>query len=166
MNFNEIKNDAKKMRALTFLLPDEFETLLPKFQDAFDEYMQKNTFSGKIRLNKYAPRTPKYLTSIEEKLFFILVFYKQHPTQEMLAFSFGMEQAWAGKWISILMPILEQTLQQFKAQQKAALINDVLLEDQTYLLDVTERPVLRDTYEQEQFYSGKKKTQHQKFSHY
>lgn len=28
--------------------------------------------------------------------------------------------------------------------------------DQTYLLDVTERPVLRDTYEQEDFYTGKK----------
>jgi len=80
------------MKALTSLALEEFEALLPKFEARWNNYIQKYTFDGKPRFNKYSPKSEKGLLSIEEKLFFILIFHKQNPTQEFLAFSFDIEQ--------------------------------------------------------------------------
>ena len=90
MIINEIINNEKKLKALTSLLPEEFRSLVSKFELCWQTYIEKYTFEGKIRLNKYRPRNEKVLTSIEEKLFFILVYNKQNPTQEFLALSFGL----------------------------------------------------------------------------
>lgn len=157
MKINTIQNNSKKMKALTSLEPEEFETLIPKFEARWLDYIEKYTLDGKPRLNKYSPKSEKGLLSIEEKLFFILVFHKQNPTQEFLAFSFDLEQDMANKWIKVLLPVLEKTLHEYHAEEKEQKINQVIQEKETYKLDVTERPVQRDTYEQEEFYTGKKK---------
>lgn len=157
MKINDILNNEKKLRALTSLLPEEFSSLLSKFELAWQTYIEKYTFDGKIRFNKYSPRKEKVLISIEEKLFFILLYNKQNPTQEFLAFSFGLDQDMCNKWIKVLEPILEKSLHEFKACQTESKINQVLEENETYLLDVVERPLQRDKYEQNEFYTGKKK---------
>lgn len=153
---NDILKDTKKLRALTSLLPEEFETLLVKFESKFESHIAKYKLDGSIRYNKYSPRSEKTLTTTAEKLFFILVYHKQNPTQEFLAFSFNLHQDMCAKWIKFLLPILEKSLHEYKAEEKPAKIDKVLQEGQTYLVDVTERPVQRDTYEQEEFYTGKK----------
>lgn len=158
MNINNlITNEPSKLRALTSLLPEEFMYLLPKFEAKWLTYIEKYTLEGKPRFNKYSPRKDKKLALIEEKLLFILIFNKQNPTQEFLAFSFDLDQDMCNKWIKVLLPILEKSLHEFQAEQKPSKINTVLKENETYCVDVTERPLQRDTYEQELFYSGKKK---------
>ena len=69
---------------------------------------------------------------------------------------FTMIQEWPIRWIHILSPILEKSLATYKAASKiqSGDFND----DTTYLIDGIERTVQRDTYHQEDFYSGKKKT--------
>ena len=60
------------------------------------------------------------------------------------------------RWIHVLSPILEKPLAQSKAPSKT---QDAEFEkDNTYLIDGIERTIQRDTYQQEDFYSGKKKT--------
>jgi hypothetical protein len=152
----DILKDAKKLRALTSLLPEEFEALLPKFESKFEAYIEKYKLDGSIRYNKYSPRSEKVLASSAEKLFFILVYHKQNPTQEFLAFSFDLNQDMCAKWIKVLLPILEKSLHQYRAEQNPTKVDEILQEGQTYLVDVTETPVQRDTYEQEEFYTGKK----------
>lgn len=148
---NDLLKDAKQFRALTSLLPEEFEALLSKFESAFDRYIEKYKLDGTPRYNKYSPRGEKILDSSAEKLFFILVYHKQNPTQEFLAFSFGLRQEMCALWIKFLLPILEKTLHQYKAEQNVNQINEVLQTGETYLVDVTERTVQRDTYEQEDY---------------
>ncbi len=161
MLINDLLKDAKQFRALTSLLPEEFGGLLSKFESAFDRYIEKYNLDGTPRYNKYSPRGEKILDSSAEKLFFILVYHngspmRQNPTQEFLAFSFGLRQEMCALWIKVLLPILEKTLHQYKAKQNVNQINEVLQTGETYLVDVTERTVQRDTYEQEEFYTGKK----------
>lgn len=153
---SELQKDEKQFRALTSLLPEEFEVLLSKFESAFEDYITKYKLDGTPRYNKYSPRATKILGSSAEKLFFILVYHKQNPTQAFLAFSFGLTQDMCCKWIKVLLPILEKTLQAYQAEKNAQRINEVLQTGETYLLDVTERAVQRDTYEQNEFYTGKK----------
>jgi Helix-turn-helix of DDE superfamily endonuclease len=109
---NNILKDAKKLRALTSLLPEEFEALLVKFESKFEAYIEKYKLDGRIRYNTYSPRSEKGLASSAEKLLFILVYQKQNPIQEFLAFSFNLNQAMCAKWIKFLLPILEKSLHQ------------------------------------------------------
>jgi hypothetical protein len=162
----DILKDAKKLRALTSLLPEEFEALLVKFESKFEAYIEKYKLDGSIRYNKYSPRSEKGLASSAEKLFFILVYQKQNPTQEFLAFSFNLNQDMCAKWIKVLLPILEKSLHQYRAEQTPTKVNEILQESQTYLVDVTERPVQRDTYEREEFYTEKKTTYDKKSCYY
>lgn len=166
MIINDLLKDSKQFRALTSLLPEEFEALLSPFEAALDRYMEKYKLDGTRRYNKYSPRMKKLLGTSAEKLFFILIYTKQNPTQEFLAFSFGLSQEMCAKWIKVLLPILEKTLHTYKAAKDVNKINEVLQTGETYLVDVTERTVQRDTYEQEEFYTGKKTAYHKKLSDY
>lgn len=63
----------------------------------------------------------------------------------------------ANKWVHILTPLLEKALKSFKIERKAVKIDQVLTAKESFIVDATERPIQRDSYEQEHFYSGKKK---------
>jgi Helix-turn-helix of DDE superfamily endonuclease len=121
-------------------------------------YIERYTLSGRLRQRKYSPRQEDGLSTDAEKLFFILYYLKNMPSQEALAASFDLEQDMANKWIHILSPILEKALKKFTTTSKTEQINQELIENQTYIIDATERAVQRDTYQQEEFYSGKKKS--------
>ena len=57
------------------------------------------------------------------------------------------------KWIHLLSPLLDKVTQAWQASRQ-----EVPTQEQELVVDVTERPIQRDTYEQKQYYSGKKKT--------
>ena len=56
----------------------------------------------------------KSLPSVEEKLFFILIYLKNYSLQEMMAASFGFSQSQASKWKKVLCPLLFDTLDALK----------------------------------------------------
>lgn len=114
MIIKDIIKNSKKLRALTSLLPDEFKALLGKFEAQFEAYITRHNFDGSIHYTKYSQRSEKILVTSAEKLFFILVYHKQHPTQEFLAFSFGLNQDMCAKWIKVLLPILEKPYMNIK----------------------------------------------------
>lgn len=157
MNYNKIRNNPVQFKALTSLNVEDFDELLPLFVSKWRSYIENYTFSGKIRQRKYSPKQEDGLITDAEKLFFILYYQKNNPLQEALAASFDLKQDMANKWVHVLTPLLAKALKNFTPTSDAHKVNEQMHENETYLMDATERPVQRDTYEQEEFYSGKKK---------
>ena len=121
------------------------------------ELYERYTLSGKPRTRKYSSKDQQGLSSSEEKLFFILYALKNNPLQQALAASFSLKQEMAHQWFHLLESLLNKALKEFAPQRNSLRLNESLQAEQTYLLDATERPIPRDTYQQEEFYSAKKK---------
>jgi hypothetical protein len=86
------------------------------------------------------------LPTAAEKLFFILYYLKNNPTQQALAFTFDLPQDMANKWIHLLAPILSKTLKSFKVQATPYRLGNQLAENQEYIIGATKRPAQRDAY--------------------
>lgn len=111
LRYQDIAHNATRLRALTSLTRDEFATVLPTFEAAFLDRMRDYTLDGLPRLNRrYTPYRNSPLPTIEDKLLFILVHMKQHPTQEVQGQLFGMIQSDANKWLQVLRPVLAEAL--------------------------------------------------------
>jgi len=100
---------------------------------------------------------------VEDKLVFILVYFRYYPVQVLQGFLFGMSQSQANDWVHRLTPILNVALgyeQQLPARQ-AKDIETILAScpELEFMIDGTERPVRRpkDPKHQKLKYSGTKK---------
>lgn len=111
LGFQIASSKPANFMALTGLTPHEFNTLKPFFEEAFSHHMKMFTISGKERGNRaFSDYENGSLPTIEDKLFFVLVFIKQNLTQEVMAFMFEMSQPKIHDWLQTLIPVLKQTL--------------------------------------------------------
>lgn len=103
------------------------------------------------------------LLTMEDKLVFILFYFRQYPTQILQGYLFGMGQSQANEWIHRLTGVLNASLeyqQQLPARKpqdlKTVLSSCPGLE---FIIDGAERPIRRpkDPLKQKEKYSGKKK---------
>lgn len=156
MNYQTSSTKPLEFLSLTGLISDEFNALLPHFQDAQSTYPY--TLEGKLRQKPSVDYGNSPLPTAEDKLFFILVYFKQYPTQSYLGSSFGMTQPKANLWIHYLSPILQAALS--KAELSPRREADGLDDEPGSLFshDGTERPIQRPKADQKTYYSGKKKT--------
>lgn len=155
-SYEKARNNPRQFKSLTSLSIEKFDILLPTFESKWESFIEKYNLDGTPRLRKYVPKNEEQLPTISDKLFFLLYYKKVHPLQEALAFQFDLEVPMANKWIHILTPILNKSLEKYIPREK---IQDVGFQiEEEYIIDGTERPIQRDTYDQETFYSGKKKT--------
>jgi len=154
MNYETIRSNPKQFTALCGLSVAEFDSLLDLFAPLVEKRLQTHNIEGKRRKHKYDPSKLNFLKTPEIQLLFILSYLKHNPTQVYHATSFGMAQDWACRWIHFLMPILEEALAPFAPDPNP---KPKSITDETILIDATERPVQRSTYDQEEYYSGKKK---------
>jgi hypothetical protein len=103
------------------------------------------------------------LSTIEDKLVFILFYVKYYPVQVVQGYFFGLSQPQANEWIHRLTPLLNQALGyecQLPARQtQSAEAVLAACPGLQFIIDGTERPVRRpkDGERQRQYYSGKKK---------
>ena len=105
------KDKANKIVQLTSLTVEEFEQLVPAFEQAYVEYMSKWTMEGKPRTARaYTPYVNSPLPTPHDRLFFLLCYMKAASLQVMHAALFAMTQSNANKWIHILLIVLHQTL--------------------------------------------------------
>ena len=165
-SFEEIYQNEKSFLSLTSLYPDEFDQLLAPFAGHWYQHHKHFDTFGKRRK---APK-PTYendtrtLPKVTDKLFFILLYLKQNPLQEMLAFMFEMDQATVNRWIKTLSKILAQALAQLKVlpcrdgQALINFLNNNLID--CLIIDAMEQRTKRaiDMDAQKDKYSGKKKT--------
>jgi hypothetical protein len=92
---------------VTSLTFEEFQTLVPPFEAAFQAHMAVWRLDGK-------PRTARQFTvykncplpTPEDRLFFMLVYLKTYALQVVQGRLFGMGQSKANQWIHMLLPAL------------------------------------------------------------
>jgi hypothetical protein len=172
LSYDDLKANPRVLRAFTSLDPDEFDILLVPFEKAWQDYINRQYIDKKLRKRRYGGGRKPRLVTIEDKLLFILFYFKVYPLQEVLARLFGMSQGRANEWIYKLTPILETALGEAQClperdpqnlEQVLALCVSV-----DFLIDGTERPIHRptDPIEQKDQYSGKKKAHREKQSHW
>jgi len=162
MQYVALKNKPRTLRSLTGLNSNEFETLLTSFGVAWDNFV-KETFERADRKRAVGAGRIAHLKTIEDKLLFILFYYRQYPTQEAQGFFFGMSQSQASEWIHRLSGLLNQALgyEMQLPERRAAKLEAVLSDCPSleFIIDGTERPINRpkDKDKQKSYYSGKKK---------
>lgn len=106
-----LKKKARKFVLLTSLTPEEFEYLLPAFEQAYRQvFPDTKTKTGQKRERKSSGGRKGALASIEQKLLFSLVYQKSYPVQSIMGELFGISQSQANEWIHTLLPILKQAL--------------------------------------------------------
>jgi hypothetical protein len=166
LSYNTLKNRPRDFLAATGLTLEEYETLLPAFQVAYDTlYPHTLTRTGKPRLRRAGGGAKGVLPLYDDKLLFILVYQKTNSLQTMHALQFGLSQPQANDWIHQLLPVLQQALAALglapERDASRLATSPLLLEGAPAgALDGTERRRQRpiDAQRQKEHYSGKKKT--------
>jgi len=164
LNYARVSAHSRIFRSLTGMTPEAFRRLLPAFQQAYEQALDEaDARRDSPRQRRRGAGRKPVLRTLEEKLFFILVYFRLYPTQEVLGFLFGFGQPQANYWVHWLTPILNAALgyeMQLPARQPATL--QQVLEacpELHFILDGTERPIQRpkDRQRQQDYYSGRKK---------
>ena len=169
MKYKDYHHKAKSFRSLTGLSIEQFSELLPYFEEAHNEYFTKYDMNGKFRDSRrsFTIYGNSPLPTVEDRLFFILVYLKNNPLQEYHAACFDMEQKHCNMFIHVLNLILEKCLHDAgvmpaDSQKKfSELLKELPCTEELPVLlhDGTEREIPRpvDVDEQKENYSGKKK---------
>jgi hypothetical protein len=107
VRFIDVQSRPTEFLDFTSLTLEEFQTLVPPFETAFQAHMAVWRLDGK-------PRTTRQFTvykncplpTPEDRLFFILVYLKTYALQVVQGRLFGMGQSKANQWIHVLLPVL------------------------------------------------------------
>ncbi len=144
---------------MTGLNRKAFDALLPTFStiyahEALQQPRQRAIGGGR----KAQLRNP------QDKLFYILFYFKCYPTFDLAGFLFGIDRAQAHHWMHRLQPILEGSLGKKMALPERKLTSlEAFIERfpgvERVMIDGTERPIQRpqDPQQQQLNYSGKKR---------
>ena len=92
MYYDKIRHRHSQVLAATGLTSVEFEALLITFKHHWDEYYSHFTLEGEVRQRISYNRKTSVLPLIQDKMFFILVYLKTNPLQELHAIQFEMTQ--------------------------------------------------------------------------
>jgi hypothetical protein len=163
MQYAPLTNKPRTLRSLTGFNPSEFERLLPSFSAAWECFVSE-TFEREGRKRAYGGGRKAHLSGIEDKLLFILVYFRIYPTQEVQGYLFGMSQAQANEWVHRLTGVLNAALgkEQQLPERQPANLERVLSQCPSLelIIDGIERPINRpkDKDKQKDYYSGKQKT--------
>jgi len=111
LRYNDVKGKAREFLALTSLTVDEFETLVPGFEETFQAYMAQWRLDGKPRRQRrYTTYQNCPLPTAEDRLLFALSYLKANPIQSHHGRLFGMVQGKTNAWLHVLLPVLRQSL--------------------------------------------------------
>lgn len=159
LNIDRVLKQDRLLRALTGLNRKAFEELLVTFSPLYEQTCQTGSRQRAVGGGRKAR-----LLGSQEKLFFILFYFKCYPTFDLAGIIFDMHRSQAHEWMHRLQPILEQTLgkKMVLPERKLDSIEAFLErfpEVKRVMIDGTERPIQRpqDTEVQKANYSGKKK---------
>lgn len=157
LTYDDVKDKASTLRAMTSLEREEFEQLAVTFERVWD--------AQQAQANKGVSKggRPAVLRTVEQKLLFILFYLKTYPLQEVLGHLFGLSQGQANEWIHRLSGVLKEALSQRgdgPSRLPAEMLQRLAQEElQDFGIDGTERPIQRpqEDERQRQHYSGKKR---------
>ena len=165
MQIDKILKNERLTLALTGLTPEEFLDLLESFTKTWDELKLKDyRRHRKERARRPGGGRKGFLRDMQDKLFFILFYYKCYPTYDVASFLYGFDRSNGQRRQEQLTEILEKTLGKKMALPERRLKKveeffKMFPEAKEVFVDGTERPVQRPKNHKEQTdkYSGKKK---------
>jgi hypothetical protein len=140
--------------------------VLPAFVAAYTAcYPLDTTWQGKVRQRQVGGGAKGIWAHMEDKLLFILVYQKTNPLHTMHGLPFGLSQPQSHYWIHRLLPVLRHALAALgmapERDASRVATSPLALEGAPAgALDGTERRRQRpvDPTQQQEHYSGKKKT--------
>jgi hypothetical protein len=111
MRYAELSRKELKFLDVTSLTGEEFQQVVPAFEEAFQQRMKDWCLDGKKRLGRgYITYANCPLPTPEDRLLFILVYLKNNSLQVLHGELFGMPQNKANQWIHTLLPVLQTAL--------------------------------------------------------
>ncbi len=105
LDIQKVLNRERLLRALTGLNRKAFDGLLETFSPLYEQ-----TRSSQPRQRAVGGGRKARLLSTQDKLFFILFYFKCYPTFDLAGIIFDMHRSQAHEWMHRLQLILEQTL--------------------------------------------------------
>jgi hypothetical protein len=150
------------MRATTSLTVPEFDELAGRFAVAWTAVRSAKTAAGTARQRRPGGGRKGCLLSAERKLFFILLYFKAYPTQDVMGLLFGITQGQVNEWVHQLTAVPGQLIPLHRPARQARDLIQLLREQpesQELIIDGTERRLPRPEHrgKQKRFYSGRKK---------
>ena len=160
LSYQQLKHHPRALRAFTGLDQTEFEKLLTHFEMAYHAHRYDHHVVKKSRKRRYGGGRKPRLAAMEDKLLFMLFYFKVYPLQEVMAFLFETSQGRVNEWIHTLSMVLKMALGEAQVlperdpqnlEQTLALCVSV-----DFIIDGTERRIQRpqDPTEQHEKYSG------------
>jgi hypothetical protein len=111
IRFSDVQFRPTEFLDLTSLTLDEFEQLIPPFEEAFQAHMALWCLDGKPRTaRQFAVYKNCPLPTPQDRLFFLLTYLKTCSLQVVQGRLFGMAQSKANQWIHVLLPALQVAL--------------------------------------------------------
>ena len=158
--------DERQLKALTGLSQARFDELLLTFTEVYEAERQNAYIRAKLagrRRRKLGGGQKGKLPRMEDKLLFVLYYYKTYPTFDVLGTHFDLSRSKAHENLHKLSPILHAALvemgmmpkREFKTPDELKAVLDGI--DQI-IIDATQRQIRRskDDATQREHYSGKK----------
>lgn len=159
LNIERALNQDRLLRALSGLNRKAFDALLPTFSAVY-----KQTLLQQPRQRAIGGGRKARLHNSQEKLFYILFYFKCYPTFDLAGCLFDLDRVQAHYWMHRLQPILEAALNEKMAlpERKLSSIEEFMVRFpsvERVMIDGTERPIQRpqDSEHQKLNYSGKKR---------
>jgi hypothetical protein len=161
MNTTKAFKDQRLIKALSGVSVKEFQSLLHAFEQAVYE---DSRLRSKAKERHFGGGAKGKLITIEDKLFFILVYVKTYPTFDFLGFVFSLHRSRAHRNTIKLLSSLEKALGRkiVMPEKKISTMEEFLEkfpEAKDLFVDGVERPIQRPVNKKKQnkLYSGKKK---------
>ena len=106
LRYRDIPPHTTEVLDVTSLTVDEFAALVPPFEEAFLASMAAWTLHGRRRQSRpYTTSMTCPLPTPEDRLLFMLVSRKQHPTHLRQGCVCGMRQSKATQGLHVLLPV-------------------------------------------------------------
>lgn len=165
LQYLELKGKPREFLAATGLTDEEFQALLPTFEKCYQLSLpQKPKPTKKKKQRVRGGGRKSKLATLNDKLFFILVYQKTFQLQVMHGLQFEISQGRVNYWVHRLLPVLQQSLAEIGMKpegngEKVVGLIEASEGGANLSLDATERGLQRplDADKQREKYSGKKK---------
>ena len=159
LNIERALKQDRLLRALTGFNRKAFDALLSTFSTVYEQSLLLQP-----RMRAIGGGRKARLRNAQDKLFYILLYFKCYPTFDLAGLLFDIDRAQAHYWMHRLQPILETALGQKMAlpERKLNSIEEFVAcfaDVERVMIDGTERPIQRPKNPdwQKQNYSGKKR---------
>src|SRR5438045_9755959 len=107
LRYCEVSQKEQKFLDMTSLTVEEFDQLVPAFEEAFQARMKQWCLDGKPRRGRgYRTYANCPLPTPQDRLLFILFYVKTNVLQVVQGQVFGMSQNKANQCIHTLLPVL------------------------------------------------------------